>query len=74
MNALLNSANARLRRTKPLPTLGFDPQSAYKNAHQALFKFLHNGFAILGAAIVLICLVLLFNPNLLKTGEAKLIG
>lgn len=74
MNALLNSANSRLRRTKPLPTLGFDPQSAYKNAHQELFKFLHNGFAMLGAAIVLICLVLLFNPNLLKTGEAKLIG
>ena len=74
MNALLNTANSRLRRTKPLPTLGFDPQSAYKNAHQALFKFLHNGFAMLGAAIVLVCLVLLFNPNLLKTGEAKLIG
>ncbi|HMS27381.1 MAG TPA: lytic transglycosylase domain-containing protein [Burkholderiaceae bacterium] len=76
MNALLNTANSRLRRSKPLPTLAalrFDPQSAYKNAHQVFFKFLHNGFAMLGAAIFLICLVLMFKPDLLKTGEAKLI-
>ncbi|MDD1463653.1 hypothetical protein MEO39_27145, partial [Dolichospermum sp. ST_sed2] len=73
MNALLNSANYRLRRTRPLPTIGLDPQSTYKNASQAFFKFLHNGFATLGVAIVIICLALLLKPNLLETGEAKLI-
>ncbi len=77
MNALPNSANSRLRRSRSstaLPALGFDPLSVYKSACQRCFKFLHNGFAMLGVTIVLTCMALLIKPDLLKTGEAELIG
>lgn len=40
---------------------------------QTLFKFFHNGFAMLGLALVLLCIVLIAKPTLMKTTETQLL-